>query len=74
MQDIQPDAPESTPSKRRRYIHEAEEEGFYLYNIAKQYLLHPAVAGGLFGLGTHTRRAHPRPRVTFPLTRALFAQ
>ncbi|RPD53508.1 hypothetical protein L227DRAFT_581275 [Lentinus tigrinus ALCF2SS1-6] len=53
VQDIPPDtsapAP-STPSKRRRYLDEVEKEGFYLWNLVKQYLFHPAVAGGLLGL------------------------
>ncbi|KAI0743946.1 hypothetical protein C8Q80DRAFT_1272567 [Daedaleopsis nitida] len=40
----------SAPSKRRRYIDEAEEEGLYIWNLAKQYLLHPAVFGGLLGI------------------------
>jgi hypothetical protein len=31
-------------------VHEAEEEGFYLWQVAKRYLLRPGVAGGLVGL------------------------
>ncbi|KAI0745318.1 hypothetical protein C8Q76DRAFT_806736 [Earliella scabrosa] len=49
IQDIPSDA-QPTPSKRRRYLDEVEQEGFYLFNVAKQYLLHPAVAGGLLGI------------------------
>ena len=51
VQDIPSEAPGEAPSRRRRYIDEIEEEGFYLWNLAKQYVLHPAVAGGLIGLG-----------------------
>ncbi|OCH96559.1 hypothetical protein OBBRIDRAFT_787116 [Obba rivulosa] len=36
--------------KARRYVHEAEQEGFHLYYVAKHYLLRPGVAGGLLGL------------------------
>ncbi|TBU47319.1 hypothetical protein BD309DRAFT_952250 [Dichomitus squalens] len=52
IQDIPSDisTPGGQPSKRRRYRDEVEQEGFYLYNLAKQYILHPAVAGGLLGL------------------------
>lgn len=38
-------------AKGRRYLHEAEEESSYLWHLAQQYILHPAVAGGLMGLG-----------------------
>ena len=38
--------------KAKQYLHEAEEEGFYLYARAKHYLFRPGVAGGLIGLGT----------------------
>ncbi|KAH9892744.1 hypothetical protein C8Q73DRAFT_746532 [Cubamyces lactineus] len=56
VQDIPADIP--TPgapsgageSRPRRYLHEAEQEGFYLWNVAKHYILQPAVAGGLLGL------------------------
>lgn len=37
--------------KAKRYLHEAEKEGFYVWEVAKQYLLRPGVAGGLLGLG-----------------------
>ncbi|CDO69192.1 hypothetical protein BN946_scf185042.g94 [Trametes cinnabarina] len=37
-------------SRPRRYLHEAEEEGSYLWNVAKYYILQPGVAGGLLGL------------------------
>ncbi|RDX54970.1 hypothetical protein OH76DRAFT_1478465 [Lentinus brumalis] len=51
VKDIPSDAaPPSTPSKRRRYLDEVEQEGSYLFNVAKQYLFHPAIAGGLLGL------------------------
>lgn len=36
--------------KAKRYLHEAEKEGFYVWEVAKQYLLRPGVAGGLLGL------------------------
>lgn len=57
IQDIPADLP--TPgapsggrkSKGRRYLDEAEQEGFYLWNVAKYYILQPSVAGGLVGLG-----------------------
>ncbi|EIW62825.1 uncharacterized protein TRAVEDRAFT_26380 [Trametes versicolor FP-101664 SS1] len=56
VQDIPADLP--TPgapkggrkSKGRRYLDEAEQEGFYLWNVAKYYILQPSVAGGLVGL------------------------
>ncbi|OJT13113.1 hypothetical protein TRAPUB_10339 [Trametes pubescens] len=57
VQDISPDL--STPGaptggrksgKGRRYLDEAEQEGFYLWNVAKYYILQPSVAGGLVGL------------------------
>ncbi|KAH9858872.1 hypothetical protein C2E23DRAFT_800451 [Lenzites betulinus] len=52
-QDIPPDLP--TPgapkaSKSRRYLKDVEDEGFYLWNVAKYYILRPSVAGGLLGL------------------------
>ncbi len=50
--DAAPPAP-STPSKRRRYLDEVEQEGSYLFNVAKQYLFHPAIAGGLLGLSAY---------------------
>ena len=54
IQDIPSEAPSGgEPSRRRRYIDEVEQEGVYLFNLAKQYVLHPAVAGGLIGLGTY---------------------
>ncbi|KAI0645892.1 hypothetical protein C8Q79DRAFT_723341 [Trametes meyenii] len=52
-QDITKDLPtpgESKEGRSRRYLHEVEEEGFYLWNAARHYLLRPAVAGGLLGL------------------------
>ncbi|KAH9911462.1 uncharacterized protein B0H18DRAFT_975722 [Fomitopsis serialis] len=36
--------------KGKRYLHEAEEEGSYLYVRARQYIFQPGVAGGLLGL------------------------
>ncbi len=54
VKDIPSDAaPPSTPSKRRRYLDEVEQEGSYLFNVAKQYLFHPAIAGGLLGLSAY---------------------
>lgn len=37
--------------KAKQYLHEAEEESFYLYARARYYLFRPGVAGGLIGLG-----------------------
>lgn len=39
--------------KAKQYLHEAEEESFYLYARAKHYLFRPGVAGGLIGLCTY---------------------
>lgn len=50
-QNIPSDVPPSVPSEHRRYLDEVEAEGFYLWSLAKQYVLHPAVGGGLLGLG-----------------------
>ncbi|KAI0358604.1 hypothetical protein OH77DRAFT_1502450 [Trametes cingulata] len=58
VQDVPADIPApgapapsgSGESRPRRYLHEAEQEGFYLWNVAKHYLLQPSVAGGLIGL------------------------
>ena len=42
----------STPADRaRKYAHQAEDEGFYLWNYAQHYILRPSVAGGLLGIG-----------------------
>ncbi|KAF9264204.1 hypothetical protein L218DRAFT_926526 [Marasmius fiardii PR-910] len=41
---------ESAKAKARRHLHDAEEEGFHLWQVAKRYLLRPGVAGGLVGL------------------------
>ncbi|PIL36066.1 hypothetical protein GSI_01726 [Ganoderma sinense ZZ0214-1] len=49
-QDVPSGAPIPSGGRRRRYIDEVEREGFYVGNLAKQYLLHPGVAGGLIGL------------------------
>ncbi|KAI0074153.1 hypothetical protein K474DRAFT_1665732 [Panus rudis PR-1116 ss-1] len=50
----EPETPSSrkqtAKDKARRYAHEAEEEGWYLWNTAKHYLFRPAIAGGLLGL------------------------
>jgi hypothetical protein len=47
----------SVPAKRQEYekkahkhVQEAEEEGIYLWEVTKQYLLRPGVAGGLVGI------------------------
>ncbi|KAH9929547.1 uncharacterized protein BXZ73DRAFT_48055 [Epithele typhae] len=50
VRNVPHEGPSGTPSRRRRYIDEVEQEGFYLWNLAKQYVFHPAVAGGLIGL------------------------
>lgn len=44
--------PAKAKAKARRYAHEAEVEGFHLWNVTKNYLFRPAVAGGLLGLRT----------------------
>lgn len=36
--------------KAHKHVEDAEEEGIYLWNVAKQYLLRPGVAGGLVGI------------------------
>ncbi|KAG7090864.1 hypothetical protein E1B28_009945 [Marasmius oreades] len=41
---------EHAKPKVRRHLHDAEQEGFHLWQVAKQYLLRPGVAGGLVGL------------------------
>ncbi|KAL0580323.1 hypothetical protein V5O48_001660 [Marasmius crinis-equi] len=41
---------ERAKDRARRRIHDAEEEGLYLWRVAKHYLLRPGVAGGLVGL------------------------
>ena len=43
----------SKKDKARSKLHEAEEEGFYLYEKAKEVILRPPVAGGLIGVGMH---------------------
>ncbi|KAH7875178.1 hypothetical protein F5879DRAFT_888432 [Lentinula edodes] len=45
--------PDDTPSprnKKNRRLREAEAEGLYLWQITKQYLFRPGVAGGLIGI------------------------
>lgn len=42
---------ESKRSKARHQVHEVQEEGLYIWESAKHYLLRPGVAGGLVGLG-----------------------
>lgn len=52
--------PDDTPSprnKKNRRLREAEAEGLYLWQITKQYLFRPGVAGGLIGISTHTFNA-----------------
>ena len=39
--------------KAKHYAHELEDEGFYLWNLAKHQLLRPGVAGGLLGVGEY---------------------
>jgi hypothetical protein len=36
----------------RKDWHKAEEEGSYLWNVLKEQLFRPGVAGGLIGVGT----------------------
>ncbi|TCD63031.1 hypothetical protein EIP91_006067 [Steccherinum ochraceum] len=45
-----PSKPQSAKDRARRYAHDAEQEGFHLWNVTKDYLFRPAVAGGLVGL------------------------
>lgn len=40
----------SKKDKARKFAHDAEQEGFQLWYIAKQRLLQPGVAAGLFGV------------------------
>lgn len=56
VQDVPSGVPTPGGGRRRRYIDEVEREGFYVWNLAKQYLLHPGVAGGLIGLGMSRSR------------------
>ncbi|KAK7692713.1 hypothetical protein QCA50_004346 [Cerrena zonata] len=42
--------PAKAKARARRYAHEAEVEGFHLWNVTQNYLFRPAVAGGLLGL------------------------
>ncbi|KAF7793770.1 hypothetical protein EIP86_004891 [Pleurotus ostreatoroseus] len=42
---------EKAADRARRYAHQVEDEGFYLWNVTKHYLFRPAVAGGLLGVG-----------------------
>jgi len=45
------DFPHSTNKKKmNKHIKEAEAEGAYLWDVAKQYLFRPGVAGGVIGL------------------------
>ncbi|KAF9529335.1 hypothetical protein CPB83DRAFT_812776 [Crepidotus variabilis] len=37
-------------SRAKKRVHEAEEEGYQLWETAKQYLFRPGVAGGLIGI------------------------
>lgn len=49
--------------KAKKYAHEIEDESFHLWNVAKQQLLRPGVAGGLLGVGTFLSRClHQTPR------------
>ncbi|KAK1229174.1 hypothetical protein PQX77_007746 [Marasmius sp. AFHP31] len=41
---------ERVKAKARKHIRDAEEEGMYLWQITKRYLLRPGVAGGLMGI------------------------
>ncbi|KAJ4468240.1 hypothetical protein J3R30DRAFT_3305713 [Lentinula aciculospora] len=44
-------SPDDVPSsKKNRRLREAEAEGLYLWQIAKEYLFRPGVAGGLIGI------------------------
>lgn len=43
---------EAAREAAKRYVHEAELEGFHLWNVTKEFLFRPAVAGGLLGLGS----------------------
>lgn len=40
--------------RARKFAHQAEDEGFYLWNYAQHYILRPSVAGGLLGIGAST--------------------
>ncbi|KAJ8507920.1 hypothetical protein ONZ45_g9763 [Pleurotus djamor] len=43
--------PNKSKTNRSRRIQEVEAEGAYLWQLTKQYLFRPGVAGGLIGLG-----------------------
>ena len=38
----------------RSHAHKAEAEGLHYWEVAKEHLIRPAVAGGLIGIGEHT--------------------
>lgn len=50
-----PESRFSRPSKGSKRLQEAEAEGFYLWEIAKHYLIRPGVGCGILGLGRFFR-------------------
>jgi hypothetical protein len=52
--DFSPSTNKSGNKKKRvnKHIKEAEAEGAYFWDVTKQYLFRPGVAGGLIGLGS----------------------
>lgn len=54
--------------KANKRFQEAEAEGEYIWDVTKQYLLRPGVAGGLIGLGAFLRFIeYPSPVLTITL-------
>jgi hypothetical protein len=47
----EPSRKQKAADKAKKYAHEAEDEGHHLWDVAKQHLLRPGVAGGLLGVG-----------------------
>lgn len=47
-----PHRKEKPADRAKRYAHQVEDEGFYLWNVTKHYLFRPSVAGGLLGVGS----------------------
>ena len=60
----EPSRGQRAADKAKKYVHDAEEEGFYLWNVAKHHLLRPGVAGGLIGVGASLQTREARMRLT----------
>ncbi len=46
-----PDSDLSSNKRSNRHLREVKQEGYYLWDVAKDYLLRPGVAGGIIGIG-----------------------